>query len=290
MTAASGTWQIAFFVLCAVYLGFAMWRGWKRGFVRGFTGLVALIVGFFAGMGLGSALAGWLAAISPVFGMIVGSMVGLLVGIALYVAIRLLGAVLLKKTEHQKSGMLRFLYGLGGALVGAVIAFFVIGGIVSLIGVMGSVAESRPESQKSRGFSGALLDGAARLKESVGMGKSGKMVEKTDVIPDQLRELLDAVLRLSANPAAAERLMEYPGIRPVIEDPRMAELTSDPEIVRIVERQQYLQLLTHPKIWAAVNDPTLAAKLRNVDIREALQFAVGPSPDSSPIDPPLPKP
>jgi hypothetical protein len=51
-------------------------------------------------------------------------------------------------------------------------------------------------------------------------------------------------------------------------------LRDDPEIIELIQRQRYLQLLQNPKLIEAMNDPALAAQVRSFDFQKALDYAL----------------
>jgi len=264
-----------------------MWTGWRRGFIRSGAALAGMLLGFAVGWALFKISEGIFAKSLPGLGAVLGVGLGLLGFLVVYGGLQIVSGLLFKKTEHQRSGLVRFLYGAGGAVVGLAIGLLVVSGVASAIRIFGAVAESRTADGTDHrpAWTKPILDGVAKAKESLEMGESGRAMEKNDPLPAEFRDILVGVTQMSSDPAAAERLLEYPGIRPVLEDARMVELTTDPEIADAASKKDFARLFSNPKLWAAVNDPAFVAKLQKVDLREALQYALTPQKSDRPAVP-----
>jgi hypothetical protein len=142
--------QTALIFAGILFLLWEVWRGWRTGVIRSGMHLAAALVSASLGF-----LAAKLAAIpfggfGSLPGLLAGVVVGGGLGVFLLVAIWILGAVLFKRTEHQGSGLFRFLWGAGGAFFGLLFGLAVLWGGVSIVRSLGTFAESRVESRSDR--------------------------------------------------------------------------------------------------------------------------------------------
>lgn len=282
MNLASPLWQIALLFFAAVFLLFETWRGWRAGVVRAWLNLAALVFsglfGFLAGQAAGALLGG---ADTPA-GFLVGVVVGLGVGLIAFVAIWLAGAILFKRTEHQR-GLTRLFYGMGGALAGAGTALLILWGGISLIRALGAMGAGSLQAAAETGQPPPpAARGLATLRESLEMGGVGRAVQAADPIPPDLYDLLQAITRLTSSQEAMRRFLEYPDVKAVVNHPRMAALLTDPDIIEAAQNRNLAALLTSRSLRAALDDPSLAATLRQVDVRAALNYALAPPQTQTP--------
>lgn len=112
--------EAALFAVVVVIVVFKAWHGWRIGVVRQVAGLVALVAAVLAAVFAGPFVAPLLVNVPQIPEASRAQVGGLALGLLLYLAITLSAVVVFKKTEHQSMGVIRFGYGLSGAVVGVV--------------------------------------------------------------------------------------------------------------------------------------------------------------------------
>jgi hypothetical protein len=265
------TWTTIFWIGVGLFTIWQTWRGWKLGVIR-----ASLRLGALVGSGLvawyGGKWAGQLVGlIAPAIAWPVALGVGISLLFVVYLSLILVSALLFKRTDHQSSGLARWLFGAGGAVVGLLTAGVFLWAAVSGIRAFGAIEEARQApNQKS------LLSG---LRAQLEGGGTGEVVRSVDPIPDSLYGMLGKFSRVTADPAALQRLIKYPGMAPLLEHPRLLALADNPEVQEAALRSDYFALLRHPALWQAATDPDLVQKILQVDFVAALDFALeNPSP------------
>lgn len=309
-------WQIAFFAVCAILLLRQIWSGRKLGPVRGLVNLAALAlaycVAFFGGRLVVPLLRGFITLPDFALALIGGAIVGLVV----FLCVSGVGRVLFRKTDEQESGLLRFVYGLSGAVVGLVSGALVIWILLMGVRLLGTVAENRLQAEKDaarelgeapqaqpakaqahppRTAQDARAAKATetaefilRLDRSVELGLGEAVVDQVDVVPDDVHRVLAKLSRTIANPVSVTRFMAYPGAKELSSHAKIKALRDDPEISRLAMQGQYFALLAHQKIVDAANDPVLSVELKKFELEKALDYALL-RPAAPPADAPTPR-
>lgn len=282
MNAASPLWQVALLFFALVFLLFEMWRGWRAGIARAAVNLAALLISGIAGYLGGQALGALLGGADTPTGFLLGLVFGCLLALGLFVALWLLGALLFKRTAHQ-AGFTRILWGLGGSILGLLTGVLILWGGISLIRALGAMgagaAEAATEAQQPPP---PVAKGFITLRESLEMGGVGSIAKAADPIPQDLYDLLRALIRLTSSQQAMLRFVQSPEIQAVLQHPRMAALLSDPDVIEAAQKRNFLALLNNRSLHAALEDPSLAAALRKIDLRAALNSALAPAQTPSP--------
>ncbi len=291
--------------IAALFLAFEFWRGWRAGLVRAGLNLGAILASSMFGLVAGRIAASLFGGADSFTGLAGGALVGLAVGIIVFAAIWILGAVLFKRTEHQRTFLFRFLWGLGGGVCGLVLGLLVVWGGVSIIRTFGTFAESTLKSQASappahtagphagprvvgaqpQPTPSGLLAAIASTKESLEMGPAGQLISATDPIPDDAYQLLSELTRISTDPEIMARFLQFPDIQRVIQSPKFAAALGDPSVIDAAQRRDLAALISNKTLIAAVQDPAFAEQLAKVDLRAAMNFALekpSPSPAPSP--------
>jgi hypothetical protein len=218
--------------------------------------------------------------------MIGGSLLALIV----YGVIGSLGTILFKRTAQHSSGTVRLVYGLSGAATGIVFGLFFIWLILVGIRSVGAIADaqvqarprSEPPATKPSGErpltlenfdADALTSFLARLKNSVELGSVGDVLKKSDVTSPALYQTLKDAGTVCANPESARRFLSFPGAVELSEHPKIVALRNDPEIAELIRQGRIGELLQNRHVLEAANDPTLVEKVKQFDIRKALEFA-----------------
>lgn len=291
-SSASGStlWQTIFVLFAAIVLLLEVLRGWRLGLPRQLMRGAAVIAAYAAGYFGGGLMVPLLRPILKWPDFVLSMIGGAFLALVVYGVIASLGSILFKRTAQHPSGSVRLVYGVTGAFTGIVFGLFFIWLILVGIRSVGAVADAqvqahpRPEtpgptsdadrSLKIEHFDAdSLASFLARLKNSVEMGKLGDVVKQTDVTSPAVYQTLKDVGTVVANPDSARRFLSFPGAVELSEHPKIVALRNDPEITRLIREGRILELLQHPRILEAANDPTLTEKVKQFDMRKALEFA-----------------
>jgi hypothetical protein len=289
-TAGSTFWQTIFLCFAGILLLLEVIRGYRLGLprqlMRGAAVIAAYVAGYFGGTLLLPLLRPILNWPDFVLTMIGGSILALIV----YGVIGSLGTILFKRTAQHPSGMVRLVYGLSGAATGIVFGLFFIWLILVGIRSVGAIADaqvqarskSEPPAVKSPGDRALSLEHFdadtltaffARLKNSVELGSVGDVLKKGDVTSPALYQALKDAGTVCANPESARRFLSFPGAVELSEHPKIVALRNDPEVVDLIRQGRIGELLQNRRVLEAANDPTLVEKVKQFDIRKALEFA-----------------
>lgn len=285
MTTTSWLWLAAF-----AYLLFEVWRGWRRGVVRHGVSVIALLVA--GGIGYIFAWAtGWLSdrlvPLPPPSGRMI---FGVASGIAFYVSAVLLSSLLFKKTSQQPLGILRLIYGIGGAFFGLIFGSLVLWGAISCVRAMGAIAEGKeavlsreriadtPYDRGPSAFDARLVS----LKGSLEAGATGKLVEKIDIIPAGGYQTLSKLVQLLGSPDAAARFLTYPDMQKVLAQPKLAAILKDPSIARAASEGNFAVILADPRVTGVASDPDIEKAFAGFDFEKALDYALQTPPTSPP--------
>jgi uncharacterized membrane protein required for colicin V production len=280
-------WQFFFLAVAVLFVLYRALRGWQLGLVRQLISLAALGCAYFVAIFGGPLLVPMLRPLGipdGILGMVGGAILGLLV----YGGMALFGAVLFKKTAHQRVGIVRFGYGSTGAIFGALMGLFIVWIGVLVIRVLGTVAETQVEAAKHpvtevRGKPtprpvpeppNAMVRGLAMIKHSLEQGTAGAMVEQVDPIPGTLYSLLTRLGRMLSSEQSIDRFLAFPGVKTLTQHPKIAALQSDPDIARDLVSQNYFALIRNERIIRAANDAEIAQLMTQFEFEKALDYAL----------------
>jgi hypothetical protein len=289
--------QMVFLAVAAAVVIYQMISGWRKGLVRQLFNLVALI-GAYAAAYFGGRLA--IPVLRPMGypDIVAGAAAGALIGILVFVGVSSIGAILFKKTSQQSVGIIRFAYGLSGALVGVLFGLFFVWMAVVAVRVLGTVAETKADAAKNipaprvsrlnAEYSvtqeqpqrmppetpNALIRGLVEMKHSLEWGKTGKVVDRVDPVPEGFYSVMHKLGQMAASPERVNRFLAYPGAKPLTEHPKILALRDDPEIFREIESRNFLALIKNERIVNAANDPDLNQLLRDFELEKALDYAL----------------
>ncbi len=280
-------WQGGLLLTAVLFLAFEIWRGWRAGVARAGINFAAMVLSTLAAMFAGQMAAAPFGGFKDPGGFLAALVFGGGLGTFVFVVLWLTGIIFFKRTDHQGSGLVRFFWGAGGAFFGLLIAVAVLWGGISVIRSMGALAEARVEVAREAAPQPAVAGGAAvaptppplasnilKLKESLELGPAGKFVESVDLMPADFYQIIVEVGRLASDQQALIRFLEYPGMKEVLQNSKLAELLSDPAIVKAGEEKNITALISNPKLRQAVEDPALAEQLKKVDLRAAMKYAL----------------
>lgn len=294
--AGSPVWQTVFLSFAIVLLSFELLRGWRLGILRQLMRGAGIIAAYATAWFGGGLLVPLLRPILKWPDFVISMIGGALLAIVVYGVIASLGSILFKRTAQQSSGAVRLVYGLSGALVGLCFGAFFLWLILVGIRSIGSVAEAqvraRPQIDITKGPAARSLNPrleeppsvrdfdadsvaafVARLKNSVELGAVGDVIKKTDVTPASVYQTLNDVGTVCANPESARRFLDFPGAVELSQHPKIVALRNDPEIAELIAQGRILDLLHHPRLLEAANDPTLVERVKQFDLKKALEFA-----------------
>ena len=283
-------WQTGFFLCAVVVLLFQMFAGWRRGLMRQLFYMLSILIGYLAGVYGGRLAVPILRPLGyPDF--VTAAAGGVVIGLLVMLAMSLLGALILKKTSQQSVWVVRFFYGVSGALTGGIVGLFFIW--LALLGtrVLGTVAESElhphtlPPSEKSGETAerpvqnrepSAVVRGLADLKHSIDQPPFGTVADKVDPIPPGLYSTLDKIVRMVTDGGAMERFTKYPGSKPIVAHPAVVALTKDPEITEAIRSGKYLSLINNKHLVEAANNPEIIDLVKRFNLEKALDYALTP--------------
>ena len=291
MTTGSTLWQTVFVSFAVVLLLLEVVRGYRLGLPRQLMRGAAVIAAYAAGYFGGDLLLPLLRPILNWPDFMVSMIGGALLAVVVYGVIASLGSLLFKRTSQHPSGTVRLVYGFSGALTGIVFGLFFIWLILVGIRSVGSIADAQVQAhpriankpaatareEKSLSIENfdadSLTSFLARLKNSVEMGKLGDVVKQTDLTPPAVYQTLKDAGTVAGNPEFARRFLSFPGAMELSEHPKIVALRSDPEVADLIRQGRLLDLLQNRRVLEAANDPTLVEKVKQFDIKKALEFA-----------------
>ncbi|HEY8903475.1 MAG TPA: CvpA family protein [Chthoniobacterales bacterium] len=279
MPEASPFWQHAFLVAIFVVLGWCVWSGWRSGIVRELVAMVGMFLGVAAGIAVGCTLGVFVGRISPWHGYYLGIAVALMVMIVIYLGVAFIGALLFKRTAQQRTLLLRLVFGLGGAAIGAFVGLSIFWGALLFVRGIGAYCEADFGPHAPQGeHPGAAEFAIVKLKRSIEGGPAGRQLIAFDIMPEKGYRIFGKFGRLVAkakvHPEVMTRLLAYPPIQSLLTDPQLAAITSDPAAIEAFRTQGSQSLLQNQKILALKNDPVLIAKVQRIDIEKALDYAL----------------
>ncbi|MEO6847670.1 MAG: CvpA family protein [Chthoniobacterales bacterium] len=279
-------------IVAGVFLLYHLIRGWRKGFARYLVSLISLFLAYAAGYFLGTLTAPFLRPFLHYPDFIIAGVVSMLVGTVIYITIAIFSAILLKTTAHQGSGLVRFFYGLGGAFLGCIYAFLIMWIFILCFRAIGAYSDSRLETKKASSSKikyapsadSAVERGMTSIKAALESGAPGKFVEKIDIIPPGIYELIAKVGRITANPEALGRLMEDPAMQQLSQSPRMTAMIADPEINQAFASRDYFKMLRNKKVIESANDPEFRKAIMAIDFNALLDRALAPPKKQKPSE------
>ena len=289
MTAGSSLWQSVFLAFALLLVAFEIVRGWRLGLVRQTVRLLALACAYAAAFFGGRLLLPVLRPFLRAPDLFISILAGAILALVVYAVINALGAILFKRTGQQSAGIVRLVYGLGGGVLGIFFGLFSVWLVVVAIRSVGALANAEVHAQAAARSPTAqstalpqpspnnappMINSLAKLKNSIELGSLGEVVKAVDVVPGQTYQTLGKVGTIAANPQSAGRFLSCPGARELTQNPKIAALRDDPEIMELIRHQRFLDLLQNPKLIDAMNDPALEADVRRFEFQKALDYAL----------------
>lgn len=296
-TVGSPLWQLVFISFAVVLVLFEIVRGWRLGLMRQVMRVIAIVAAYAAAFLGGQLLVPIARPLLKIPDVVLSILCGALLAVLVYFVVTSVGTIVFKRTRQQDSAIIRFLYGLTGAVIGLFLGAFLVWLVVVGVRSIGAVADAHVREQAAtdkpktssrslhaidvrRGSldsnepSPSLMTTLARLKNSLEMGTVGDLVKKTDAIPTKTYETLGKLGQVVSNPQTADRFLSFPGALELSEHPRIVALREDPEIQELITQGRFFDLLQDQRLIDALNDPTLLEQLRKFDLQRALDYSI----------------
>ncbi len=269
-------------IAAGLYLLFEIWRGWRRGVVRHGISVTALLVA--GGIGWVFAwMTGFIAdRIIPLPVPAGRFLFGFAAMLAFYIAAVILSSLLFKKTSQQSSGVVRLVYGAGGAFFGLIFGLLILWGGLSIVRAFGAMAEGRQAAVAHSLHGVPAGGGMASVRGALEQGATGRLVDKVDIVPASTYELIAKLVQLTGSPEATAKFISYPGTQRLLMHPKFMELFNDPSFTRSASEGDYLAVLANPKLAEVVRDPGVQQAFTSFELEKALDYALKP-PTTSPV-------
>jgi hypothetical protein len=206
------------------------------------------------------------------------AIIGLISATAIYIFISLLAGLLFKTTEHH-AGVVRWGFGMGGAICGMIYGFLLLWGGITMIRGLGALGEMRlvnagleGRSEQSERASLFFL----KLKKSLELGATGRALKSADPLPSSFYDNIVKISMVAGDQQALERFCQYPETLKIIANPHITALLQDPELEKASRSRNILPLIHNKHVQAAMNDPKLIAEFQAFDLTAALDYALAP--------------
>lgn len=280
MNFASPFWQGILFLAAILFLLWETFAGWRRGVVRSGIHFCAFVFSGVLGMLAGQSTAFVVEKLMPGYGFLAGAMVGSFVTLLILGLMLILGALLFKRTGQQPTGLIRLLYGGGGAFFGLLTGVVLVWGGITLIRTFGVATEVALGNRPPASFPPAAK-AMLTLKESLELGPAGKVAESVDILPPQFYDILTRIGKMTSDQEAMKRFLDYPGVQEIMQNPRVAVLLDDRSVADAAEQRNFFLLMQNKALLSAMQDPVLQKQLTEFDLQKALDYAF-PTPQASP--------
>ena len=278
----------------AVILGYQALKGWRLGPVRQIVRFGALVGAYATGLLGSTSVVPFLRPLLSYPDFILRCIGGAGLGLLAYLFICLVGGILFKRTAHQNMGLIWFVYGATGALLGVAFGLVLLLVCADALRFLGGIAEARtalaapPASPKKGHAPGATaakptpglppppsgLALVVEMKTALESHLPGEVLQAIDPVPKKAYNVAGKIGRTLADPDAATRFLSFPETMELVTRPEIKALRNDPEILRLVQERQFNLLLKNEKIIQASNDPQIAALLRKFELEKALDHAL----------------
>jgi hypothetical protein len=268
-------WQNVLLYSAAVFMLWEIYAGWRRGLIRGGLHFGAFVASGLLGMLVGQAVAAVVGVVLPGVAFLAGLASGAVVALLTLGVCLFLSAILFKRTSQQPPGLVRWVFGAGGALFGLLTGLFILWGAVSIIRTSGAIAKSSIVGHNSQATPASARTFAV-LKDSLEMGPIGEIVEFIDILPSDAYENMTRLGQLTKNQDALLRFLDYPEMQEILAHPRIQALLQDPVVVQSAENKNIISLLQSRSLLNAATDPSLQKLIISLDLEKALDYAMPP--------------
>lgn len=296
-TAVSSGWQIVFISFAVVVTLLEMLRGWRLGLTRQLVRIVALLAAYACAVWSGAIVVPFLRSILKMPDALLTIIGGAILALVAYAIITTLGTVLFRRTTQHQSGLVRIIWGTGGAFLGIFFGLFFVWLVFGSVRLIGSVAAAqlhlrdassnrlimpvwnRPLQIQGQSISPeqsneALVRSLGQMKWSLESGSVGEALKQIDPLPPATYHTMEKIGAVAGNVESAERFLSFPGAREIGQNPKIVALRNDPEIAGLVARRRFVELLQNQRIIDAANDPTVRERIRRFDLERALDYAM----------------
>ncbi|MDE0575744.1 MAG: CvpA family protein [Opitutales bacterium] len=276
-------WMILFYTIPA---SIALWQGlqgWRQGFTRKVVALLSLAAAFVAAWYGGEYVLGMLPANEPAHPFARDLAGSAIAGIGTYVVLRLLALALLFRGENDIGLIDR----LGGLVVGLGIAglWILAWGLsvryvatvleTSIYSVTPEDGSPKETIEKHAPEQNPIVRAFLYWNQRSGETGVGEKIEQADPITPSFYENSRNLVLLSRSPTAMARLAADPKVGKFLnDDPSIKELAADKEIVTLIEKRSWLDLLRHPKVYSTLRDDAFLQRLRESRLDRAMAQAL----------------
>jgi hypothetical protein len=272
----SPEWQRYIFIAASLFLIWEIWRGWRLGAVRSLLRLTALFCAWAVGSGAAGVTGTILAFFSKTPPLLAPAIAGLMVALIIYGLISLLAGLLFKTTENH-SGVIRWGFGVGGALCGVIYGLLLLWGGITLIRSLGALGELRMIQAQHEGRSIATEKQAlflARLRASLELGVTGRRLKEADPLPSSFYDCIVKASMVAGDQQALGRFLQDPATLKLLGNASLSALLQDPEVERASRTRNFLPLIRNRHVLAALEDPQLLGQLRDFNLSAVLDHAL----------------
>jgi uncharacterized membrane protein required for colicin V production len=276
-------WMILFYTIPAMI---ALWQGvqgWRQGLTRKVAALLSLAAAFAAAWFGGEYVLGMLPANEPSHPFARDLAGAAIAGLGTYVVLRLLAVALLFRGENEIGLIDR----LGGLVVGLGIAGLWILAWGLSVRYVATVLETAiysatPEDtspketiEKHAPEQNPVVRAFLYWNQRSSETGVGEKIERADPISPSFYENSRNLVLLSRSPTAMARLAADPKVGEFLNgDPSLKELAADKEIVTLIEKRSWLDLLRHPKVYSTLRDDAFLQRLRDSGLDRAIAQAL----------------
>lgn len=285
--------------------------GWSKGLIRQLLSVISLVGGGYAGYQLALPASQWLpeSLLPGILRIPVAALIGAL---ACWVVCTMLSALLIKETENQKLGIIRLLWGFGGAALGVAYGLMTLmvayeihrtGQSLAYGYARGRItARSLAESQPQKAGDPSNTDDSP-LKASPS-GPAGKPAASTpivvpdlqpknteslqgqfsliaaawDPIPQRYYILASRFAEVFSNPLATTRLFAAPALQAIGQNlPQnfgFNVLVKDEPLRRSLRQADLWGVLTNANLAATLKSQTVRDNLSKINPNELIDFAL----------------
>ena len=285
--------QWIFFAIAASIILYQFVCGWKRGIARQVVHLLALVLSYIAAWTGASQFVPLLRTLGyPDIVLLAISGAG--IALVVFFVITLMGKVLFKKTSQQSVAIVRFFYGLSGAVLALVSGVVFVWMALMVVRLLGTVAQCEITISKSAPTTdrdgnpvkvkqpNPIIFGLANMNHSLETGVAGDVVRQVDPIPKKVYEIVDKMTAVVASQDEMKRFLDYPGAQTLVTNPKVTALRDDPDIARDIKAKNYLALLKNQRLVDAANDPALLPLLKKFDLEKALDYSANTAQKDTP--------
>ena len=269
--AASLEMPLVLVVIAAIVLMRFTWVGWRTGVARQLVSVAGLGLAIFVGVTFRAAA---VPLVQPLGlpDQILEFASGAALAAVIYALVLLVSAILLKKTEQQDVSVVRFGYGLFGAVIGLAKGLvFVWAGciLLRLIGTAAAVQNELADPVRTEEAVDPRWDGFAKL-EVLDRGQIGALLDRVDPVPTTFRRSLPKLARVMRDDEHLDRLHAHPEMRKLVNHPKMLALQRDPELARALAENDMRKFIANPRVQEVFKDPDLQEIAKEIELEKVL--------------------